>query len=143
MLAKGARQVAFWTELVGNVLQVGVIWCCVLRFGLSGTGIGFFGSVHILLVSGLCYRALDQRVPLVCRQQRNRSVYGVLIGVVFIAVVLPGAPVDGGERGGDYAAGRDLLFEEALHAAPFFERLPRLVQRVVVLFRLASPPARG
>lgn len=84
MVAKGARQAYFWSELVGNAVQVGLIWFCVLRFGLSGTGIGFFGSymfycflVYAIVrsMSGFRWSAANRGIGLV---------YGATIGVVFV-----------------------------------------------------------
>jgi PST family polysaccharide transporter len=42
--AKGARKAIFLSELFMALLQIGLVWVCVRRFGLNGTGIAFFVS---------------------------------------------------------------------------------------------------
>ena len=42
--AKGARKAIFLSELSIGLLQIGLSWICVKRFGLNGTGIAFFAS---------------------------------------------------------------------------------------------------
>jgi PST family polysaccharide transporter len=142
VLAKGARQVAFWTELVGNALQVGLIWFCVLRFGLSGTGIGFFGSYlfYCLLIyaivrsmSGFRWSAANKEIGLL---------YGILIGVVFVAWYYLARPLMIVSGVGISLLAGIYSLKKLCTLLPL-ERLPRLAQRVVVLLRLASPPAPG
>lgn len=43
LLAKGAKRIFFWTELVSNVVLVALTVASVQLFGLKGTGIAFFG----------------------------------------------------------------------------------------------------
>jgi len=142
VLAKGARQVDFWTELVGNALQVGLIWLCVLRFGLSGTGIGFFGSyifycflVYAIVrsMSGFRWSAANKEIGLL---------YGVLIGVVFVAwYSLPRPLMVVSGVGITLLAGIYSL--KKLCTLVPLERLPRLAQQLTVLLRWAPPPDRG
>lgn len=43
LLAQGKGKLFFWTELLSNAAHVGLIWLCIAYFGLSGTGMAFFG----------------------------------------------------------------------------------------------------
>ena len=61
LVAKGLANWFFWTELIGNLLQVGLIWFGVLVFGLNGTGMAFFG-LYVIYTLGiyLVVRRLSQ-----------------------------------------------------------------------------------
>lgn len=52
IIAKGARNLFFWSELGWTVVYVTFAWVCVTAFGLNGAGIAFFGSYifHVLMV---------------------------------------------------------------------------------------------
>ena len=52
ILAKGAQNLYFCTELAWTVVNVGLTWVCVRSFGTDGAGIAFFGSYvfHGLLI---------------------------------------------------------------------------------------------
>jgi enterobacterial common antigen flippase len=43
VLAKGARQIFFWTEVAATVVHVGLAWLLVPRFGVIAAGAAFFG----------------------------------------------------------------------------------------------------
>ena len=43
LVAKGARKLFFWSELLTNLLFVGLVWLGLKFFGLTGTGIAFCG----------------------------------------------------------------------------------------------------
>jgi PST family polysaccharide transporter len=141
-VAKGARQAFFWSELVGNAVQVALVWYCLQRFGLNGTGIAFFGSyvffwflVYAIVrsMSGFRWSAANKEIGLL---------YGVLIGVVFVAwYVLPRPLMVVGGSGITLLAGVYSL-KKLCMLVPL-DRLPRLVQRAIVLLRLAAPLSRG
>ena len=52
LLAKGEGKLFFWTELVSNCLQVGLIFAGVLAFGLKGAGIAFF-ALYVFYTLGI------------------------------------------------------------------------------------------
>jgi PST family polysaccharide transporter len=58
ILAKGARQAYFWTEVAATIVHVGLAWLLVSRLGLAGAGIAFFGLYvwHGLLIYVLVRR---------------------------------------------------------------------------------------
>jgi PST family polysaccharide transporter len=136
LLAKGARQPFFWSELVCNAVQVGFAWICVQRLGLSGTGVAFFGSyvfywflIYAIVrsMSGFRWSAANKGIGLL---------YGVLIGAVFVAwYFLPRPLVMASGVGITLLAGIYSL--KKLCTLIPLERLPRLAQRLIVLLRLA------
>jgi PST family polysaccharide transporter len=139
-IAKGARQTFFWTELVGNFLQVALIHFCVLRFGLSGTGIAFFVSyvffgflVYAIVraMTGFRWSAANKEVGLL---------YGVLIGVVFIGKYFVPHPLM-------IVSGSVITLLASIYSlrklctlVPL-EKLPRLLQRCIAVLKLA--PSSG
>lgn len=52
IIAKGARNLLFWSELGWTVVYIAVSWVCITVFALNGVGIAFFGSYifHVLMV---------------------------------------------------------------------------------------------
>ena len=48
IIAKGEMKIFFWTELLANVVLIGMTWLGIIYFGLPGTGMAFFGMY-------LCY----------------------------------------------------------------------------------------
>jgi len=60
LLAKGKAKLYFSTELSYNALHVALIWICVQRWGLAGTGIAFFGLyVYYLLLMYVVFHRLS------------------------------------------------------------------------------------
>ncbi|HRT10079.1 MAG TPA: hypothetical protein P5233_16980, partial [Candidatus Paceibacterota bacterium] len=129
------------TELAANVSQVGLAWLGVLYFGLKGTGIAFFASylfywmliyAMVRSLSGFRFSAASRGIGLL---------YLVLITVVFVAwYFVPEGWVMAGGALAMIGAG-SFSCRRICSLVPF-ERLPGPAQRVLVLLRLASPPAR-
>ena len=74
MLAKGAKNLLFWSELAWTAVYVALAWACVNAFGLNGAGIAFFVSYifHVLMVylivrrlSGFRWSAANLKVVLI------------------------------------------------------------------------------
>ena len=83
IIAKGARNLFFWSELAWTVVYVALAWGCVNAFGLNGAGIAFFGSYvfHVLMtylfarrLSGFQYSAANVKVSLL---------FTLILGLVF------------------------------------------------------------
>ena len=137
---------AFWTELVGNAVQVGLVWVCLLGFGLSGTGIAFFGGLVffwlmmyaiVRSMSGFRWSAANKEIGLL---------YGVLIAVVFVAWYLQPrtlSPLVFVSGSGVITLLAGIYSLKKLCALVPLERLPWLTRRLIVVLRLASPPDRG
>jgi antigen flippase len=147
LLAKGARKPFFWSELAGAVFQVGLVWLLLPRFKLLGTGIAFCGSYFLYWimiyqivrsVSGFRWSPASKRIGLT---------YGVLVGFVFAAWYLFAEHRLAVEIGGTFVSiGAGLYSMKRLCGLVPLERLPRLAQRVLRLFRLAPAlplPARN
>ena len=142
LLAKGARQIYFWSELASNAVMIGLVWVCVLAFGLKGTGIAFFG-LYVLywLVIYAIVRAVSGFRWTVANKQIG-LLYGALIAAVFVGWYwLPRWTLMVGGAGVTLLAG--IVSLKRLCTLLPLERLPRLAQRLIVLLRLAPPPERG
>jgi antigen flippase len=52
ILAKGARNLLFWSELGWALVYVALAWVCVAAFALNGAGLAFFGAYifHVVMV---------------------------------------------------------------------------------------------
>src|SRR5205823_11716955 len=44
LLAKGARRLFFWSELITGIVSLALVWLGVRYCGLNGTGMAFFGT---------------------------------------------------------------------------------------------------
>jgi antigen flippase len=91
VLAKGARQIFFWTEVAATVVHVGLAWVLVAHFGVNGAGIAFLGLYvwHGLLIYTIVHRMTDFRWS--AANQRLGLVFLPLTGLVFAGFyVLPG-----------------------------------------------------
>ncbi|MGO8925732.1 MAG: O-antigen translocase [Limisphaerales bacterium] len=136
LLAKGARQPYFWSELASNVVAVSLTWVCVLGFGLAGTGIAFFGGYVFYLfliyaivrsVSGFRWSAANKRIGLI---------YAAMIAAVFIGwYFLPRVVVVVG--GALAALGAGVYSLRTLCTLVPLERMPPAVKRLLKLLRLA------
>jgi PST family polysaccharide transporter len=58
IVAKGAQNLFFWSELAWTAVYVALAWMGVNAFGLNGAGIAFFGSYifHVLMIYVLVRR---------------------------------------------------------------------------------------
>jgi antigen flippase len=140
-VAKGARQAFFWSELIGNAVQVVLVWYCVGRFGLNGTGIAFFGSYVLFWflmygivrsMSGFRWSPANKEIGLL---------YTILIAVVFIAwYFLPRSIMVVSGTGITVLA--SIYSLKKLCTLVPLDRFPRLVQQVMVFLRLAPPADR-
>jgi PST family polysaccharide transporter len=135
LLAKGARQPYFWSEMASSAVQIALVWVCVLGFGLAGTGIAFFGGyvfywflIYAIVrsASGFRWSAANKQIGLI---------YAAMIAGVFIGwYFLPrGVFVVGGTLA---ALGAGIHSLRTLCTLVPLERMPRLAQRLIVLLRL-------
>ncbi len=63
VLAKGAQQFFFWSELAWTVVYLCLAWVCINEFGLNGAGMAFFGAYafHLLMVVVIARRLSGYR----------------------------------------------------------------------------------
>jgi len=142
LLAKGARQAFFWSELASSAAMMGLVWVCVQAFGLKGTGIAFFGAyvlywfmiyAIVRVVSGFRWSVANKQIGLL---------YGALITTVFWGwYLLPRWMLVVGGTGTTLLAGIYSL--KKLCTLVPLQHLPRLAQRLIVFLQLAPPPDRG
>lgn len=136
LIAKNARGLVFWSELLNRSVEVGLIWLGVRSFGLIGTGIGFFAGCVFYYC--LIYSIVRSKYGFIWSGANKR------IGLIYFAVILTGfigwyvfphsAMITVGIIVTLVAAYFSL---KALCALLPFERLPKLVQETLALFRLA------
>jgi PST family polysaccharide transporter len=140
LLAKGARWLFFWSELLAAAVSLGLVWLGVKYIGLNGTGMAFFGTyifywcvVYAIVrsLSGFRWSSANRRIGLV---------HALLIGVVFGASYLA--------HHGKlplwlvYSGGALVTLFAAIHSAKTIcsliplDRLPAPARRLAVLFRL-------
>jgi PST family polysaccharide transporter len=136
VLAKGARRIFFWTEVICAFVQVGLAWILIRTFGLSGAGAAFFGLYvwHSIFIYFIVRRMTDFRWSTANKQMGLWML--CLIGATF---------------GGFYllpfwvATGLGIMatifttvysFRTLLHLVPL-DRLPRPVRSLLVRFKLA------
>ncbi len=139
-LAKGERNIFFWTEVLCNVAYVGFIWLGILRFGLTGTGIAFFATYIVSLsvnyfiarrLSGFKWSPASWRLALL---------FVPLIAAVFIAQYTLSAWL-AITLGGVATLATGVYSLKTLSALVPLERMPQLARRMVLFLRLAKPNA--
>jgi len=140
LLAKGARRIFVWSELLTNVLFVLMVWAGLKCFGLPGAGIGFFGmyaaywfGIYFVVrrMSGFRWSAANRRLALV---------FVPLVALIFIARIYL-LPVVAMVLGGLATIGTGLWSVKILCQLVPFERFPAPVRKLIAWFRLAPPPA--
>jgi len=142
VLAKGARKVYFWTEILSNASYAVLIWLGIKFFGLTGTGIAFVCCqvVHFMMVyviarrmTGFRWSSANRRLILVfvpmtlavfCAGLRLDRLPAALLG---LAITLPV---------GIYS------LRTLCHLVPL-DRLPGLARKFIRLLRLAPPETRA
>jgi PST family polysaccharide transporter len=135
LLAKNARRLFFWSELLTGAVSLGGGGVGGNRFGLKGAGMAFFGTyifewliiyAVVRSLSGFRWSAANKRIGLL---------HALLIAAVFSGwYFLP--------RNLVYVGGALITLLTGLHSLKTictlipFDRLPRAVQRIIVLLRL-------
>jgi antigen flippase len=136
LLAKGVRKPYIWSEVVGNGAELGLVWICVRVWGLTGTGIGFFGGYLVYLgavylivrsVSGFRWSAANKRIGLL---------YGTLVGLVFAGwYVVPNVWLLAGASVLAILSG--IFSLRTLCTLVPLDRFPGFAQRLLIRLRLA------
>jgi enterobacterial common antigen flippase len=88
LVAKGEQTLFVAADLLWTIVNVGLTWWCVQRFGVSGAGIAFFGSYlfHLMVVYPMCRRLSGFRWS---RDNLKISLsFAVLIAAVQLAFML-------------------------------------------------------
>lgn len=135
VIAKGAQKTFFWTELAAAVVQVGLAWVLVERWGLSGAGAAFFGLYvwHGLLIYAIVRRLTGFRWS--AENRKIGSLFLSLVGAVFLGCyVLPFWAATTFGAMATVASG--LYSVRALLHLSSIERLPKRLRSVLARFRL-------
>ena len=137
VLAKGARQIFFWTELFSNALYAGLVWLGLRLFGLPGTGIAFFVScaINVALVYFIVHRMTGFRWS--SANRHLTLLFLPLVAVVFAIGTLLN-PVPAAVVGLAITAPVGFYSLKLLCQLVPLERLPRSAQKLMRLLRLAS-----
>jgi enterobacterial common antigen flippase len=141
VLAKGARNFFFLSEVVWATAHLGLGWVFLQTSGLVGAGMAFFGSyvVHGILVWGMVRSLTGFKWSPVNRL--NGLLFLVVIGVVFCGLEwLPG--YSGMMLGTVVVILSSVYSLRMLCRLVPMERMPGPVRKLLVLLRLA-PPAAG
>jgi enterobacterial common antigen flippase len=135
IIAKGARKLFFWTEVLANAGYAGFVWLGVQTLGLQGTGVAFFAlylvhfSVIYLIVRQLTtfrWSAANSQLALL---------FAPLVAVVFASCcLLPPAAALGVGLVATVASGIYSL--RTLCRLLPLERLPQAAQKLFRLLRL-------
>ncbi len=84
LVARGEAGRFFWTELIANMIQLGLVWVCVKWHGVKGAGMAFFAlyvvyltGIYIVVrrLTGFRWTAANRRLALG---------YGVAVALVFV-----------------------------------------------------------
>jgi antigen flippase len=140
--AKGERGRLFWTEFFGYASYVGLVWLCVRSFGLTGTGVASFGQylLYWLLIYGVVRRVSGFRWTKA--NQRIGLLFAIMVVGVFVAgYVLPRMAAMCLGMAATLLAGTYSL--KTLCTLIPLARLPGVVQRAIVFFRLAPSNTNG
>jgi PST family polysaccharide transporter len=142
LIAKAKRSLFFWSELVSNLLFVGLVWMSVPVFGVKGAGIAFFGltAINCLGIYLIVFRVSEFRWSVA--NLRLGLLFTSLVAVVFSGwYVLP--------RMTEVVVGVSItlltgIFSlKTLCALVPLERLPGPVRKIIIYFRLTSLIPKG
>jgi PST family polysaccharide transporter len=139
IVAKGRQNLLIFSEVTWAIVSIALAWFCIVRFGINGAGIAFFGSYifHGFLVypiahhlSGFRWSGYNLRLGLI---------YFSLIGAVFCGFYfLPfGLAVFWGAVA---TLGSGIYSIWAFSKLVSFDRVPRPLQRIIMRFR---PPLKS
>ena len=138
LLAKGEKNLFFWSEVICNAVYVGLIWIGILKFGLKGAGMAFFGVYIVSLIlnyiivrrlSGFQWSAANRRLALL---------FAPLIAAIFIAWYVLPHPV-AAVLGAAATLTTGIYSLKTLCTLIPLERFPQPARRMIIFFRLASP----
>jgi enterobacterial common antigen flippase len=135
-LAKGRRHLFLGLQFVASILQVGLAWLGLQLFGLIGVGVAFFVLflIHFTIVrlvakrlSGFCWSSTNRRLALL---------FALLSAIVFgLWYLLPRALST--VLGAVITLFAGIYSLRVLCSFVPMHRLPRLVQRLASIFRVA------
>jgi PST family polysaccharide transporter len=142
LLARGEGKLFFWTELVTNLVSVGLAWIGIKYFALNGIGMAFFMTYmfYIILIYGVVRRLCGFRWS---KENRRLGVlFTPVIAVVFSSwYFLPRWVAT--TVGAVFAVLASLYSIKTLCALLPLERFPEFARKLIAFFRLAPPQTGG
>jgi PST family polysaccharide transporter len=142
LMAKGRGTLFFWSELVSNLVYLGLIWLGVVTYRLNGAGMAFFAScvvywVGIYLIvrhlSGFRWSAANLRLA---------AIFLPATTVVFVSwYLLP--HIAAAILGMTFTLLTGIYSLKTLCTLVPLERFPKPVQKMILFFRLAPPDING
>ena len=140
LIAKGARALFFWSELASNLLYIFLFWLGLRMFGLMGAGIAFFSMYAAYL---LCIYMIVRQISGFRWSAANRQLALFFLPVVTLVFVsryfLPNPVVI--TLGAMMTMGIGIYSLKILCTLVPLERFPSAARKMILFFRLASPPA--
>ncbi|MGH8490345.1 MAG: O-antigen translocase [Gammaproteobacteria bacterium] len=133
ILAKGAQNFFFWSELAWTIVYLGLAWVCVNSYGLNGSGIAFFVSYifHCFMIYAIVRPLSGFRWS--AANKRTGTLFLSLIAVVFCGFyVLP--PLVATGVGGVAVCLSGVYSIRVLLSLFSPDRIPRPVQRLLARF---------
>jgi antigen flippase len=136
ILAKGARKIFFWSEVLGNALLIGITWFSVKYFGLLGGGIAFFVqfAIYFFVVYAIVNRLTGFRWS--GATLKLAAIYLPLVALAFVAANFLN-PLQTLFLGTVLCVPAGLYSVKTLLQLLPFDRLPGAVKKVFRLLRLA------
>jgi PST family polysaccharide transporter len=138
VVAKGAQQLFFWSEVAATLVHVGLAWLLVTHFGLDGSGSAFVGLyvwhgfiIYAIVrqISGFRWSAINFRTGMI---------FLPLTGFVFCAFYIFSLAV--AMTFGTIAVLISSVYSiRALVRVLPMERVPDPIRQTLVLLRLAPP----
>ena len=142
LIAKGRGTLFFWTELLSNLVYLGLIWLGVVTYGLKGAGMAFFGlyvlywlGLYLIVrrLSGFRWSAANLRLG---------AIFLPVTAVVFVSWYFL-AHVAAAILGMTFALLTGIYSLRTLCTLVPLERFPKPVQKIILFFRLAPPNPNG
>ena len=136
LVAKGERKIYFWTELLSSGLFVFLVWVGLTVFGLNGSGIAFLGlyaaywtGIYLVVsrLSGFRWSGANLRLGATF----TPGIAAVFVSWYFLPYIATAI------IGVSLTALAGIYSLKTLCTLVSLERLPRIAQRMIVLFRLA------
>ena len=140
LIAKGRGTIYFLSELASNLIYLSFLWFGVLAYGLKGVGMAFFASyvvywigVYLIIrrLSGFRWSSANLRLA---------AILSPVVAAVFVGWYFLSTPVA-------MISGTVITFLVGIYSLKTLctlvplQRFPKLVQKIILLFRLASPAA--
>jgi enterobacterial common antigen flippase len=137
LVARGERKLYFWTELLSNAAWAAAVWFGVNFFQLEGAGMAFF-ALHLGYATGMYF--VVKRLTGFSWTPASVRLLGVffpLVGVVFGCRFFLGM-IPATLAGGVITVAIGIYSLRMLCTLIPVQKLPRLAQKLLVFFRMAS-----